>query len=67
MKKNQLNPAKEKMNRNKTRTKAKAPNEIARKAPKTCLGVHISTEMEGEDGEERRLMWLKFLVDEHAT
>ena len=43
---------------NKTWTKAKAPNEIARKESKTCLGVQIGTEMEGEDGEERRLMWL---------
>jgi len=24
-------------------------------------------EMEEKDGKERRLMWLKFLVDEHAT
>jgi len=31
---------------------------IARKEPKTCLGVHMFTEMEGIDGEERRLMWL---------
>jgi len=52
---------------NKTWTVAKTPNEIARKEPKTCLGVHMSTEMEGEDGEGRRLMWLKFLVDEHTT
>ena len=35
---------------NKTWTKAKAPNEIARKEPKTCLGVHMITEMEGIDG-----------------
>ena len=38
--------------------KGKAPNRIARKEPKTCLEVHMITEMEGEDGEERRLMWL---------
>jgi len=43
---------------NKTRFKTKAPNRNARKEPKTCLGVHISTKMDGEDGEERRLMWL---------
>ena len=52
---------------NKTWIKAKAPNRIARKEPKTCLRVHMSTEMEEIDGKERRLMWLKNLVDEHAT
>ena len=42
----------------KTWLKAKTPNRIARKEPKTCLRVHMSTEMEEIDGEERRLMWL---------
>ena len=31
------------------------------------LRVHMNTAMEEIDGKERRLMWLKNLVDEHAT
>jgi len=53
-----IKSSKEEDEPNKTRFKTKAPNRNARKEPKTCLGVHMSTKMEGEDGEERRLMWL---------
>jgi len=31
------------------------------------LRVHMNMEMKEKDGKERRLMWLKNLVDEHAT
>ena len=58
MKKNRLNPAKEKMKRTKHDLKQKHRIEMQEKEPKTCLGIHMSTEMEGEDGEERRFMWL---------
>ena len=52
---------------NKSWNKAKAPNIIARKNLKHVLRVHMDMEKKGMDGKERRLMWLKNLVDEHAT
>jgi len=52
---------------NKIAKEAKIPNRIARKGPRHVLGVHMDMEMNELDGKERRLMWLKNLVDEHAT
>ena len=52
---------------NKMWIKGKAPNRIARKGLRHVLWVQMDMEMEVKDGEERRLMWLKNLVDEHAT
>ena len=33
----------------------------------TCFRVHMDMEMEELNGEERKLMWMKNLLDEHAT
>jgi len=52
---------------NKIWNKAKVPNRIARKNLRHVLRVHMNMEMKEINGKERRLMWLKNLVDEHAT
>ena len=59
--------SKEEEEPNKTWNKAKAPNRIARKNLRHVLRVHMDMEMKEIDGKERRLMWLKNLVDEHVT
>jgi len=52
---------------NKTTKETKTPNIIARQVLKHIYGIQMDMEMEEIDGEERRLMWLSLLVDEHAT
>ena len=51
----------------KTTKETKTPKRIARQVLKHVYGVQMDMEMEEIDGEERRLMWLQLLVDEHAT